>query len=313
MLGVNGVFLVQLPTTYELIIVILCLYSWTRANSRLDQLQEALSQIATLTSELNKSTEIAQDTDRRNTSLFEELSKANIVNENLSQQLENLSEEMSQERDKSVSILEEELQRQHDLQSILEKSQQDLYAMETKVTSLTEELQQEHQLNEELQAKAQQLEQAIHEKQAFELEKNLLQAAVSEKERTVEALEEEVRTLRSAKQSAATKNVVFEAEVKDLASVKDELDYKLLEAVKAKQVSGREIVKLQEKLAAQQTDNASLKDTLEETRASVDRERIEVRSMKDLMKNQVCSGRTLILVSQKSMFLCGDISPTYCS
>lgn len=253
----------------------------------MDQLQEALSQIATLTSELNKSTEIAQETDRRNTSLFEELTKANIANESLSQQLEQLSEEMSEERDKSVSILEEELQRQHDLQNILEKSQQDLYTMKTKVTALTEELQQEHQLNEELQAKAQQLEQAVHEKQAFELEKNLLQAAVSEKERTIEALEEEVQTLRSARQSASTKNIVFEAEVKDLASVKDELNHKLLEAVKAKQESGREIVSLQEKLAAQQAENASLKDTLEEMRASVDRERIEVKSVKELMKNQV--------------------------
>lgn len=252
----------------------------------MDQLQEALAQIATLTSELNQSTEIAQETDRRNAALLEELSKANIVNETLSQQLEHLSEEMSQERDKSVSTLEEELQRQHDLQVLLETSQQDLYTMKTKMTALAEELQQEHQLNEEFQVKAQQLEQAVHEKEALALEKGLLQAAVTEKERNIEALEEEVNGLKSAKQSAATKNILIEAEVKDLASTKDELNMKLLEAMKAKQKSSREIAVLQEKMAALRVENDSLKDTLEETRASMDRERVEARSMKDQMKNE---------------------------
>ena len=194
---------------------------------------------------------------------------------------------MSQERDKSVSILEEELQRQHDLQSLLETSQQDLYTMKTQMTALAEELQQEHQLNEELEAKAQQLEQALHEKESLGLEKSLLQAAVTEKEHNIEALEEEVSALKSAKQSVATKNILIEAEVKDLSSIKDELNFKLLEAVKAKRESGREIEVLQEKVAALRAQTDSLKDTLEETRTSVDRERTEVRSIKDLMKNQV--------------------------
>lgn len=246
----------------------------------MDQLQEALEQITTLTSELNRSTEIAEDTDRRNTALSDELSRANTINETLSHQMEQLSQEMSEEREKSVGILEEELQRQHNLQSFLEKSQQDLHDRETKATALSEDLQCEQQLNAELQAKVQELEQSLHDKQAVGMENQLLQATMNEKERSIESLEEDLEALKSTNQSAAGKNAALEAEIKEHVASAEELNHKLLEAVRGSQETERAKIQLQEKLTSQHTGSASLQQTLEETRASLDREKIETKSLK---------------------------------
>lgn len=257
-------------------------------NSKKDQLQEALSKVSILTAELRKSTEIAEETDRRNTALHEELSRASVVNENLSHQLEQIHEEMSKERNQSVSVLEEELQKQHNLQSTLERAQQDLYEQETKMEALTEELQREHQLHEELRAKIQDLEQSLHEKESVGLEKELLQQTMSEKERNIEALEREVTALKRAGQTASSRNATYKDEVEELVSTTEELNSKLLDAVRATQEVEREKMQLQDKLDSVHAESAILRENSEDLNRTVERMKIEVKNLKDQNKNQVC-------------------------
>lgn len=259
----------------------------TYINSRTDPLQEALSQVVTLTSELSRSTEVAQDTDRRNTALFEELSRANIVNEKISGELEKLHLEMSQERDKSVGVLEEELQRQHDLQCMLETTQQELHESEIKVATLTEDLQHETESREELQTRIQELEQAIHEKQAIGFEKNLLQQTMAEREKSIEALENEVMSLQELKRSILSKNVSLEVRIKELVPTTEELNRQLLEAVRMNKTKDREKAQMQQALINQSAENESMKEILGESRADADRLRTEVKSLKQQIKNQV--------------------------
>ena len=253
----------------------------------MDQLQEALSQVATLTSELSRSTEIAQDTDKRNTALFEELSRANIVNERISGELEKLHHEMSVERDKSVTVLEEELQRQHDLQCILETTQQQLHDSEIKVATLTEDLKHETEAYEELQVRVQELEQASHEKQAIGYEKDLLQQTMAERERSIETLEHEVQSLHELKQNILSKNVSLEAKIKELVSTTEELNQQLLEAVRVNKTNDREKAQMQQTLINQATENDSTKEILGESKADANRMRTELKSLKQQLKDQV--------------------------
>lgn len=263
-------------------------FDTTYINSRTDQLQEALSQVATLTSELNRSTEIAKDTDQRNTTLFGDLSRANVVNEKISGELEKLHQEMSVERDKSVSVLEEELQRQHDLQCVLETVQQQLHESEVKVATLTDDLQHEAESHEALQVRVQELEQAIHEKQAVCYEKDLLQQTMTEREKSIEALELEVQSLQEMKQSALSKNVSLEVKIKELVSTMEELNGRLLEAVRMNESTDREKAQMQQTLINQVSDNDCTKETLGESIADAGRLRAEGKSLKQQLKNQVC-------------------------
>lgn len=256
--------------------------------SRMDQLQEALAQVATLTAELTKSTQIATETDERNTGLCKELTKAGVVNESLSQQLEHLQEEMSREREKSVSVLEEELRRQHELQSQLEQAQRELSGQEGRAESLAEELRKEQQLHEELRAEVQSLEQALHDRDSVALEKQLLESTMSEKERALEALEREAKALRKTSHGASLKNANFEVQVKALVSATEDLNSKLSEAARANTALDRDKTRLQQKLESLERVNASLREVAEESSESLERLRGEMKSLKLQNKTEVC-------------------------
>lgn len=209
------------------------------------------------------------------------------MNEKISGELEKLHLEMSQERDKSVGVLEEELQRQHDLQCMLETTQQELHESEIKVATLTEDLQHETESREELQTRIQELEQAIHEKQAIGFEKNLLQQTMAEREKSIEALENEVMSLQELKRSILSKNVSLEVRIKELVPTTEELNRQLLEAVRMNKTKDREKAQMQQALINQSAENESMKEILGESRADADRLRTEVKSLKQQIKNQV--------------------------
>lgn len=240
-----------------------------------------------LTSELSQSTDIAEETDRRNSALHEELSRANAVNEKLSQELEELDQNMSAERDKSIAVLEKELQRQHDLQSDLEVMQKELYEREMKVTALTEDLQKEQKMHQELQATVQALEQSLHEQQSVGLEKELLQHTMHEKEKNIDALEEKVLALEREKQSVSSKNLRYEAEIKEMISTTEDLNSRLLEATRIGQETDREKAQLQEKFDSLNKEKANLKETLEEAEQHLEGMKVEVKRLKDQSNTQV--------------------------
>lgn len=251
------------------------------------QLKEALSEVSLLSSELNKSTGIAEETDRLNLILNDELSRANMQKEELSQQMEQLISEMTNEREESIEVLEEQLQKQHEIESILDSTQQELSAQVRKVETMTEDMEREHEVCEELQVRVQELEQSLHQKHAVTLEKELLQQSMSEHERNIETLESERNALEVSNQELTKKSSIYESRIRENLSTIEELSKKLSEVLAVKEGSNREKVHLQERVLSLQQENNMLSESLESTSSRVDAVSATIKSLNEKHQDQV--------------------------
>ncbi len=251
------------------------------------QLYEALLQIGLLTSQLNQSTKITEETEQSNAKLHERLSKANLVNEELSRKLDVLSEEMSEERESSISVLEEQLQKEHDLQNSLEFSQLSVQNWEGKVEALEEELQKEQNLHEEMQDKIKTLEQSLYIKQSLSSENDFLQQSMSEKEKNIDILEKELEAVKTAYQNLSRQSTAHEDEIKEHVCTIEDIEEKIQQSKELSNETNKKRLLLQEKIDSLQEENGRLRESLDDTRRVTDRTKIEIKSLKDQNENQV--------------------------
>jgi len=253
------------------------------------QLKETLSEISLLSSELNKSTGIAEETDRLNLLLNEELSKANSDNEQLVDRIDQLTKEMAEEREKSIEVLEGQLEKQHELESYLEATQLEVNAHKRTVQLLTDELAREQEANEELQTKVQDLEQRLHKKTSVALEKELMQRTVYEHERTIETIDNEKSSLHRCNQDLSVKCQKLERKLREHLSTMDELSKELSEVVEEKEECNKENSQLEERIAFLEEENRQLEQSVAKTRSKMESLSVESLTHTQQHKEQVCS------------------------
>ena len=249
-----------------------------------DQLHEATQKVALLRSELTRAREAINMVDAKNKSLCEELSRTCDQNEELSYQLEELNQEVSDDREKSISVLEEQLQKEHDLQNKLELTHRKLRELEKEKEELIKGKQ---ELQEELEAKTLTLEQSLHDKQSVSLEKKLLQQAVSEKERAIEVLERELKVMEGVNQDLSQQNAAYEAEIDEQTSRIQDKNQRMLEAVKSSEMVKLEKTHLQGVIEGLEDDNNNLRESLEDVKRTSDRMKTEAKTLKEQKENQV--------------------------
>ncbi len=250
-------------------------------------LQEALSEVSLLSSELDRSTCVAEETDRLNQLLSDELSKANMEKDKLSQRIGELTQEMAEEREKSIEVLEEQLERQHELESFLESTQLEVNAQKRTVQMLTDELAREQETTEKLQAKVQDLEEKLHKRNSAAMEKELMQQTLKEHERTIEIIESERNTLQHGNQDLTTKCHILERKIREQLSTMEELSKELSEVLSEKEMHGKEKAELKERLASIEEENHQLMLSVTNTRSKMESLSAESLTQSKQSKKQV--------------------------
>ena len=251
-------------------------------------LKEALSEVSLLSSELNKSTGVAGETDRLNLILNEELSRASQQNEQLTRRIEELTNEMESERERSIEMLEQQLEKEHELESFLESTQLEVHAHKRTVQILTDELAREQELCEELQEKIQDLEQNIHKKNAVTLEKEFLQQAVNEHESTIEMIESEHNALQRSNQDLSQKCQMLEGKIREQLSTMEELSRELSEVLCERERCGREKAELEDRIASLEEENHVLTQSMTYTRSRMESLSAESLTQTKQQREQAC-------------------------
>ena len=139
------------------------------------ELQEALETINELTKDLEEATRSNQEILQENEALQEELQTLRDTNNELTQQTDQLDKMIKEERMKSVSIVQEQLQKQHELTRQTDAANQELIERDECLTRLQAELEKTQTNEEALKNQLHKLEQALFEQQAAGKEKELLQ------------------------------------------------------------------------------------------------------------------------------------------
>ena len=270
----------------KVVLFVICLFAYIYSNVS-HQLKETLSEISLLSSELNKSTGIAEETDRLNLLLNEEVSKANLENEQLIERIDQLTKEMTEEREKSIEVLERQLEKQHELESYLEATQLEVNAHKRTVQVLTDELAREQEANEELQTKVQDLEQRLHQRTLVTLEKELMQRTVYEHERTIETIDNERSSLQRCNQDLSARCQMLERKLREQLSIMDELSKELSGVVEEKEECNKENTQLVERISFLEEGKRQLEQSVADTRSKMESLSVESLTYSQQHKEQV--------------------------
>lgn len=252
------------------------------------QLKEALYEVSLLSLELNKSTGLAEESDKLNIILSEELTTASMQKEEMSREMDQLMRKMTEEQEKTIGVLEEQLQKQHEVEVILDSTQQELNAQVKKCQALTEDLEKKHGFCEELQGRIEMLEQSLHQEHAVSWENELLKESMSEHEGNIETLEDKCEALEIANQNLTEQNSFCETQIRESMSAIEELSKRLSEMLAVKGDSDEEKVHLHERVLSLQQDNRTLRESLESMNSKLEMAIASIKSLNDKHQDEVC-------------------------
>ena len=216
-----------------------------------------------------------------------ELSTANAQKHEMSQQIEQLVSKMTEEREQTISVLEEQLQKQYEIETIHDLTQQELNVQVKRGQALMEDFENEHKLCEELQGKVQILEQPLHQKNSVNLAEEFSRQNMSEYEKNIERLENQCKVLEIENQNIAKNNSLCETQIKENLSIIEELKKKLSEVSAVNEESNKEKVYLQERILIVQQDNSILTESLERTSNRLDMVISSIKGSNEQHQNEV--------------------------
>ena len=204
-----------------------------------------------------------------NEALEDELQTARDAHDELVQQVDELEKTIKDEREKSISVVQEQLQKEHELTRQIDAANQELSERDDRLTLLQMEVEKAQTSEQTLKNQLHKLEQDLFEQQAAGKEKELLQKVMEDKEKCIAELQQDsarlVEDLRMLNEEKKEIQQLNSESTEGLTSLKQEL----WQMTKRRDELEEGYARLQQDKEEIQNDNKKLQETIDEMKAGL--------------------------------------------
>ena len=191
------------------------------------------------------------------------------TNDELSSQADELDKTIKEEREKSINVVQEQLQREHELNRQINAANEEINERDGRLNRLQTELESTQMSEASLKDQLHKLEQSLFEQQAAGREKDLLQKMMADKETNIDQLEqniarfqEELRMISEEKKHLQQLN---SETAESLTNLKQELRETTVKREEAEEMCDT----LQQEMKGIRDENGNLKKSIEEMKSTL--------------------------------------------